>query len=143
MGTSVSTAATTSIATASISSSSASVLPGVSSAVRPGVTYSDVADPFVTHVASSYHVVNPVTHVNPVLNGNIESAPFAHIASDRVPFGNDAGVATCLPHALHSLNYSLLAQAQSTCPDVALMRQSQRLRIVPRPVEGDTVLVGT
>ncbi len=72
-------------------SSSASVLPGVSSAVRPGVTYSDVADPFVTHVASSYHVVNPVTHVNPVA----------------------------------SIDYSLLAQAQSTCPDVAVMRQSQ------------------
>ena len=74
--------------------------------------------PFVTPVASSYHVVNPVTHVNPVAYGNKEK--------------ND--------HHIASIDYSLLAQAQSTCPDVAVIRQSSRLRIVPRPVEGETLL---
>jgi hypothetical protein len=88
---------------------------------------------------SSYHVVNPI--FNPVLARNIEIEPIVHIASNRgLPFGNDAGGATCVPNVLSSINYSLLAQAQSTCPDVALMRQSSNLTVVPRPVEGETLL---
>ena len=120
-------------------SSSASILPGVSSAVRPGVTYSDVTTPFVTPVASSYHVVNPVTHVNPVAYGNKEIN--GHSDSDSViHFVPDGDVTNVLSHPISSINYSFLAQAQSTCPDVALMRQSQRLRIVSRPVEGEILL---
>ena len=100
-----------------------------------------MTDPFVTPVASSYHVVNPVTHVNPVALRNTEFCVKRHSASDsHAGFSTDADVATLQPHGLHSLNYSLLAQAQSTCPDVALMRQSTRLRVVPRPVEGESLL---